>query len=101
MPTKKYKIIKTKVFREELRNIIYYITYIFKEPNIAKRKYKKINQKINTLEQSPERCPLVHGCKGNIRRLIVNNYIVIYETKKDTRANIYITYFSFKTKLFK
>lgn len=101
MSTKKYKIIKTDTFTLELDNIISYIFFNLKEPNIAKRKYKKINQKIHTLEQSPERCPLVHGCKGNIRKLIVNNYIVIYETKKDTRANIYITYFSFKTKLFK
>lgn len=63
----KYHIRPTTTFKEELEDIIYYI----------KQKLKEVYSKTRIL-----------------RKTSVNNYIIIYEVKNDTRRSLYFTYFS-------
>lgn len=74
----KYKIIIADSFDEELDEIYFYILYFLKEPNIAKRIYNKIINRVLLLEQFPEGYPKLHYNIPNLRKLFVNNYIIIY-----------------------
>lgn len=91
----KYNIIQTYSFEYELDFIYNYIRFNLKEPITAVRFYDKVISKILSLQYFPERCSRIHFYKNNnIRRLLVNDYIIIYEVHIDTRTNFYSTYFS-------
>ena len=51
----KYNIKTTKAFEEELLDIYSYIVDYLQEPKIANEKYKKIRNKILSLQYLPER----------------------------------------------
>ena len=95
---KKYKILPTTTFKEELEEIIYYIKYNLKEPLIAKNLYKKIINEISSLQFMPERHKLIedknNNLQRNLRKILINNYVIIFEIKKELRSNFYSTYFS-------
>ena len=95
---KKYQILLTTTFKEELEEIIYYIKYNLKEPLIAKNLYKKIINEISSLQFMPERHKLIEykniNSKNTLRKFLINNYVIIIEVKKELRTNIYPTYFS-------
>lgn len=76
----KYKVIFTKIFKEELQDIFFYIKFFLKEPNIATQIYNKIIFFITGLNYFPMRyCKIKNSKNVNLHRLIVNNYIIFYE----------------------
>ena len=83
----KYNIKTTKAFEEELLNIYSYIADYLQEPKIANEKYKKIRNKILTLQYLPERYSRIFKSKFkniNLRKLLINNFVIIYEVRNDT-----------------
>lgn len=100
--SKQYTVLPTATFKEELEEIIYYLKYKLKEPIIAKKFYKIVIKKINSLEFMPERynkIEQVYGKTRNLRKTSLGNYIIIYEVN-NTRTGFYFTYFSWNSKLF-
>lgn len=94
----------TNTFKKELKNIVHYIRYQLKEPLIADKIYKKVVKEISTLNYMPERHKRVqyfYNPVRNIRKMLIDNYIIIYELDKNTRTSFYFTYFSRESKLFK
>ena len=70
----KYKINTTMAFEEELQFIYEYIANQLQEPNIAKQNYKKIRDKILTLQYWPERHQNIFKSKfKNLRKLLINH----------------------------
>ena len=81
----KYKVNTTMAFEEELQFIYEYIANQLQEPNIAKQNYKKIRDKILTLQYWPERHQNIFKSKfKNLRKLLINNFVIIYEVRNDT-----------------
>lgn len=83
----RYTILPTASFKKELNEIVYYLKNKLKEPKMAKRFYKNVIKNMNSLNFMPERYKRiedVYNRKKNLRRMLVNNYVIIYEVKKDT-----------------
>ena len=83
----KYNIKTTKAFEEELLDIYRYIADNLQEPKIANEKYKKIKNKILSLQYLPERYSRIFKSKfknRNLRKLLINNFVIIYEVRNDT-----------------
>ena len=75
-----YKIIISSSFEKELQNIFYYINFFLREHTTAKYFYNKVINSISTLSYFPERFPKLSNNKNsNFRRLLIDNYIIIYE----------------------
>ena len=71
-------------FEDELQNILYYVHSILKEPLIAKKLYYKIMNSLFNLKEFPNRNPAVfHYKKIDIRKLLISNYVIIYQIKSD------------------
>lgn len=82
-----YKIITTSNFEIEFQKIYNYISFNLKEPLVARKFYSKIISSITSLNYFPERYPKFSDFKNhnsNIRKIIVNNYIIIYQIKNDS-----------------
>ena len=81
----KFKLKIYSVAKKDLYDIADYINSLF--PDAAKRQFDTIIEKISTLTQMPERCPLLKDnnlrLKG-YRALKVNNYIVFFVIKGET-----------------
>ena len=63
-----------------------YIAETLLEPEVAWHQIERIYKAIFTLDEMPERCPLLLDepwRSRGLRRLLVDNYIVIYEVQKD------------------
>lgn len=81
-----YKIEFSKNAQNDLKDIIHYIKYKLQEPNIAKKISLKIKEKIMTLSHSPYLYAIVHDNhleKLELRKLIVDNYIIFYRIKEN------------------
>ena len=99
----KYTIRPTATFKEELKNIIYYIKINLKEPLIAQKFYDKVIEKISSLSFMPERYMKIQNSNNNnknIRKLSIKDYLIIYEVNKNARTSFHFTYFSLCSKLF-
>lgn len=82
----KYTIITTVSFIEDLNSIIYYFNHKFKEPNISEKFYLKIIKNLSSLSLFPERYPKISNLNNiNLRKLIIDNYVIIYETNHSTK----------------
>lgn len=88
-----YFINTTPTFEEELQNIVSYIYFYLKEPRISIKLYKKIINKIFSLDILPERYPKIHYKLTNnnltLRKLSIDNFVVIYEVN-DLTHQIFI-----------
>jgi len=85
---KKYKITWSPTARNDLDNIHYYIEHFLKEKDIANNMINKLLQSISDLDYLPEKYVKVessHYIAKNIRKMIVCNYIVIYEVGNHIR----------------
>lgn len=91
---KKYKIIWSPEFKIELTRIVDYMYFTLKEPQIARKFYRKILETLNTLRFFPEGYPKLYLRNQIYRKLPINKYLVIYEVDKDTRTSLYFTYIS-------
>lgn len=90
---KKYNIIWSQEFKEELESIYNYICNKLKEKDIADNLYNQIINQIFSLKYYRERYQRLTIEKyENIRRLIVNNYIIIYKINDIFRTSLYSTY---------
>ena len=84
-----YKVIFTDTAEIELDGIYEYISGTLMSEQSAKRLMKKIEEKALRLEMFPESCSIADGYKINgiqYRKLVVDNYILLYnvdENKKE------------------
>lgn len=84
----KYAIFPSATFKRELKEIIYYFKQKLKEPIIAKNFYKNVIKEINSLEFMPERhikITYYKDKKRNLHRLLIYNYVIIYEVDNSTQ----------------
>lgn len=101
---KKYKIAWAPKAYTDLQNIHFHIEYYLKEKITANTVIKKLLNSILNLSYLPEKYVKIQGFNDktkNIRRMPVDNYLVIYEIDNNTRTSLHFTYFSWKSKLFK
>lgn len=96
----KYKINLTSQFIEELDKILYFSLYSQKT---VKKLYDKIKNSVLSLDFLPERHYRISNMKKyknlNIRRLPIDNYIIIYEVNNNTRSSFCFTYISSEIKI--
>lgn len=79
-----YKIIIASVAKADLRDVVEYLNTL--SPEAALQQYDQIIEKISSLSEMPERCPLLKDrlLRGKgYRMLIINNYLVFYVVKKN------------------
>ena len=93
---KKYIINQTPSFEKELESIYKYLAFKLKEPLVAKNFYNKLIKEIYSLQYFPKRYMRIFSYKNrnrNIRRFLINQYIIVYEINVNTRSSFHITYF--------
>lgn len=81
---KKYNIEYSKESKQDLIEIKRYIKYNLQEPEIAQNLISKIRKEINNLKNNPNIYTIIDDdiiSKLEIRKLIVDNYIVFYRVK--------------------
>ncbi|MBO5413100.1 MAG: type II toxin-antitoxin system RelE/ParE family toxin [Clostridia bacterium] len=101
---KKYKIIWSPKAYMDLQNIHFYIEYYLREKITANNVVKRILDSISNLSYLPEKYVKLKNFNDktkNLRKMPINNYLVIYEINNNTRTSLHFTYFSWKPKLFK
>lgn len=93
----KYIIKPSPSFEKEFNKIYKHIAFNFKNPITANNFYNKVITEIYSLQHFPERYMKISSYKNKnriLRRLIVNQYIIIYEVNNNTRTSFHSTYFS-------
>ena len=92
---KKYNIEYSKEAKEDLIGIKQYIKYNLQEPEIANKLISKIRMSIKSLKDNHEIFAIIDDdiiTKLEIRKLIVDNYIVFYRIKNDSIEIVRIMY---------
>lgn len=92
---KKYNIEYSKESKQDLIEIKQYIKYNLQEPEIAKKLISKIRKEIKSLKDNPEVCAIIDDDiikKLEIRKLIVDNYIVFYRIKDSNIQIVRVMY---------
>lgn len=93
----KYIVKTTPSFEKELKNIYKHLSFKLKEPMIANKFYNKVIKEISSLQYFPERYTKISSYINqirNLRKLLVDRYVVIYEVNHNTRTSLYLTHFS-------
>lgn len=88
----KYELKMTNRAKKDLDNIYNYISKCLMEDKIAQNLINKIEKEIFRLETFPESCAVIDNLNGKnkiYRKLVINNYIVIYRIDKKYKM-IYI-----------
>ena len=91
----KYNIEYSKEAKQDLIGIKQYIKYNLQEPETAQKLILEIRNEINNLKHNPEIFSIIDEDiikKFEIRKLIVNNYIVFYRIKKDNIEIVRVMY---------
>lgn len=91
----KYNIKYSKEAKQDLIGIKQYIKYNLQEPETAQKLIYKIRKEINNLKHNPEIYAIIDDDlieKLEIRKLIVDNYIVFYRIKNDNIEIVRIMY---------
>ena len=92
---KKYNIEYSKESKQDLIGIKQYIKYNLQEPEITKKLISKIRKEINSLKDNPEVYAIIDDDiikKLEIRKLIVDNYIVFYRVKDNNIQIVRVMY---------
>ena len=92
---RKYNIEYSKESKQDLIGIKQYIKYNLQEPEIAQKLITKIRIQIDSLKYSPEVYAIIDDDiikKLEIRKLIVDNYIVFFRVKNDSIQIVRIMY---------
>lgn len=92
---KKYNIEYSMESKQDLIVIKQYIKYNLQEPEIAQKMISKIRKEINTLKNNPEIYTTIDDDiikKLEIRKLIVDNYIVFYRIKSNNIQIVRVMY---------
>ncbi len=91
----KYNIEYSKESKQDLIGIKQYIKYNLQEPETAQKLILKIRSEINNLKHNPEINSIIDDDlikKIEIRKLIVNNYIIFYRIKNNNIEIVRIMY---------
>lgn len=83
---RKYSIEYSKDAKQDLIGIKQYIKYNLQEPETAQKLINKIRNEINNLKHNPEIFTIIDDDfikKLELRKLIVDNYIIFYRIKND------------------
>ena len=92
---KKYNIEYSKESKQDLIGIKQYIKYNLQESEIAEKLISKIRKEINDLKDNPEIYTIIDDDiirKLEIRKLIVDNYIIFYRIKDNNIQIVRIMY---------
>lgn len=92
---KKYNVEYSRESKQDLIEIKQYIKYNLQEPEIAQKLIYKIKDKINTLKNNAEMHAIIDEDiikKLEIRKLIVDNYIIFYRIKNNNIQIVRIMY---------
>ena len=92
---RKYNIEYSKESKQDLIGIKQYIKYNLQEPDIAQKLISKIRKQIKSLKYSTEIYAIIDDDiikKLEIRKLIVDNYIVFFRIKNDSIQIVRIMY---------
>ena len=92
---RKYNIEYSKESKQDLIGIKQYIKYNLQEPEIAQKLITKIRTQIDSLKYSPEIYAIIDDDiikKLEIRKLIVDNYIIFFRIKNDSIQIVRIMY---------
>ena len=92
---KKYNIEYSKESKEDLIGIKQYIKYNLQEPETANKLISKIRKSIKTLKENPEIYAIIDDDiirKLEIRKLIVDNYIIFYRIKDNDIQIVRVMY---------
>ncbi len=92
---KEYKVEYSKESKEDLIRIKQYIKYNLQEPETANRLISKIKKSIKSLTSNPEIYTVIDDDiirKLEIRKQIVDNYIVFYRIKNENIEIVRIMY---------
>ncbi len=92
---KEYNIEYSKEAKQDLIGIKRYIKYNLQEPNTAQKLISKIKMEIDKLKNDPTIYAIIEDeliRKLEIRKLIVNNYIVFYRIKNENVQIVRIMY---------
>lgn len=98
MVAKRYKILLSPIFIDEVEKIYFYISRELHEENIAKKVIKNIKDKIQLLQTSPyiyAKLEDKHKLKKVHRKIVIGNYVVIY-TVDDTKRQVNIVHIYYK-----
>ena len=90
-----YRIDITEPAERDMFEILTYITETLKEPLAAKRIYRTIRDEILSLSFMPLRYPVIPEQpyrKADVRKLVVENYIVFYLVSGDTVTVLRVLY---------
>lgn len=95
MDTKKYNIIVTETCQKEIKQIYDYISNNLYADKAAKRLMGKVEKSIKDLKHFPYIHSMIKSkyknVKENYRRMIINNYVILYLIDEDEK-NIYISH---------
>ena len=92
---KKYNIEYSLDAKQDLIEIKQYIKYNLQEPEIAQKLILKIRKEISTLKNNPEIYTIIDDDiikKLEIRKLMIDNYIVFYRIKNNNIQIVRIMY---------
>lgn len=92
---KEYNIEYSKEAKQDLIGIKRYIKYNLQEPNTAQKLISKIKMEIDKSKNDPTIYAIIEDeliRKLEIRKLIVNNYIVFYRIKNENVQIVRIMY---------
>ena len=92
---KKYNIEYSLDAKQDLIEIKQYIKYNLQEPEIAQKLILKIRKEISTLKNNPEIYTIIDDDiikKLEIRKLMIDNYIVFYRIKNNNIQSVRIMY---------
>lgn len=92
---KQYNIEYSNEARQDLIDIKRYIKYNLQEPTIAKKLISKIRGEIDKLKVDPEIYAIIDDDfikKFEIRKIIVDNYIVFYRIKNSNIQVVRVMY---------
>lgn len=92
---KKYNIEYSLDAKQDLIEIKQYIKYNLQEPEIAQKLILKIRKEISALKNNPEIYTIIDDDiikKLEIRKLIIDNYIVFYRIKNNNIQIVRIMY---------
>lgn len=91
----KYNIEYSEESKEDLVGIKKYIKYNLQEPETAKKLISKIRNEINNLKDNPRVYSIIDDDlirKLEIRKLIIDNYIVFYRIKNNNIEIVRVMY---------
>ena len=91
----KYNVEYSKESKQDLIDIKKYIKYNLQEPDTAKRLINKIRTEINKIIDKPELYAIIDDDfikKLEIRKIIVDNYIVFYRINNKTIQIVRVLY---------